>query len=301
MTVRVFINSGSGAVSALGAEHVAARIVADCAEAGLECRTAIGDAGAFADFAESAKAAPDASIIAVAGGDGTLAMAAGEFLYHPKPLLLLPGGTMNLVAHDLGQCADLERATHDIARMQPRRIDVATVNGRAFLNNIVFGEFANVAEAREDVRAASDIEERIDAIKDVTSTLLHAEPERFHVSWPGGERDVRSNVLMIANNAYTHAVDMRPRRTRLDAGALSIYLTDSGDGIALIGRLVEMLRGDIDRSPMTDRIDAPSCVVTGDGPLHLTIDGEPTELPSPATVQIHPRALTVLCGDGALS
>ncbi|WP_375203307.1 diacylglycerol/lipid kinase family protein [Hyphococcus sp.] len=298
MCVYTFINVNSGGVQSIGPERASSILFHELKEAGLDCSMTLGGPADFDAFAQKAKNADDSSMVAIAGGDGTLAMAAAAFLNTQIPVLLLPGGTMNLIAHDLGIGGDLEMAVRNVAACRPRRIDVATINDRAFLNNVVFGDYAEMAEARETIRDAESMDERLGAISEATHTFMNSTPRNFRIEYPGGVREIGSNVLMVSNNPYTHAMDMRPRRKRLDSGKLTIYLAESQDGIDLIARLVEVMRGELGQSSAIEHVDAEYCVIHADSDTILAaVDGEPMEMKTPVHISIKPRALTILRPD----
>lgn len=298
MCVRVFINTHSGGVRALGAEKISSLIFHELKAASLECEITTGgpsDAGAFYD---KVKTADDTAMVVVAGGDGTMASAAKELAHTDIPVALLPGGTMNLIAHDLNIGGDIERAISCITEWRPRLIDIGMINDRAFLNNIVFGDYADIAEARETIRHSNTLEERLGAISEAAQTLMHSEPEKFDVTIGGETFQVRSNVLMIANNPYTTAIDMRPRRKRIDTGKLAIYIADSKDGVDLIARIIEVLRGELETTGSIECRETAECLVKPQHkPALIAIDGEPVEFEGAIKVRILPRALSVLCPD----
>lgn len=297
MKASVFINTHSGSVQAAGADNVSSLIATQLEEAGMEPDIACGDPEDFNEFCECLKRPDDLAMVVIAGGDGTFAMATEAFAHAPVPVAFLPAGTMNLITHDLGIDANLEEAIEDFLNWRPKKIDVGKINDRTFLNNIVFGDYAEVAEAREHLRHAPTLEERLGAISEAAYTLFHSAPARFEVTVSGEEVvKVRSNMLMIANNRYTGAVGMRPTRERLDRGKLALYLADSRDGVDLVARVMEVLRGEIESSEAIDQRETTQCIVTAeDDCVTVAVDGEPMELASPVDVRIDPRALTVLC------
>ena len=103
------------------------------AEAGLEAEFIAQDAGSLPDrVALAAKSGAEAVI--VAGGDGTVACAGHALAGSDIPLGVLPYGTMNLLAKDLGlPIGDLPAALKAIAAGAIRTIDVGEVNGQSFL------------------------------------------------------------------------------------------------------------------------------------------------------------------------
>lgn len=297
MHAHIFINAHSGAVQAAGADKLSARLTENLQQAGISAEVICGDAGDFKDFARNAVKAEQPAMAVVAGGDGTFAMAAEAFSNSGVPVAFLPGGTMNLVTHDLGIGGDLEKAVDDLANWRLQKIDVAWVNGRAFLNNIVFGDYAEIAEARELLRNAPSLDERLGAVAEAAHTLFHSHPVRFRVAFDGEMTEVRSNTLMIANNRYTGAAGMRPTRDRLDRGMLALYISESRDGADLVARVLEVLSGgDISTSDTMELHEAARCFVsTEESPVTVAVDGEPIELHSPVEIRIEPGALSVLC------
>ena len=295
MKASVFINKHSGSVQTAGADHIASLIADKLREAKIEAEIACGEPQDFKAFCDCLKAPDDLSMAVIAGGDGTFAMAAEAFSNTNVPVALLPAGTMNLIAHDLGIDDNLEDAIDAFLAWKPKKIDVGRINERTFLNNIVFGDYAAVAEAREQLRDAPTLDDTLGAISEAAYTLVHSTPEKYVLASADGLSKIRTNMLMIANNPYTGAVGLRPTRGRLDHGKLALYLGDSHDGVGLIARVAEILRGQIETSDAIEQRELTQCVLSSEeSPLSVAVDGEPMEFESPVEVRIEPRALTVL-------
>jgi diacylglycerol kinase (ATP) len=114
--------------------------------AGLEWRVSMThEAGAARRLAEAALAA-GAQVIAVYGGDGTVVEVAASLVHTGVPLAVLPGGTANVLAHELGLPLDIVQAAHLLqggGRLRPidvgQLVDVAEGNHRYFLTRVGFG------------------------------------------------------------------------------------------------------------------------------------------------------------------
>lgn len=87
----------------------------------------------------AAAIAGDADVVVAAGGDGTITALAEAIIGSGKTLAMLPTGTANLLARDLGIPLDLDQAIAGLRDMVPHNIDVGEVNGRAFLHNVTIG------------------------------------------------------------------------------------------------------------------------------------------------------------------
>ena len=89
-----------------------------------------GEATAFA--ADAARRGVD--VVAAAGGDGTINEVVNGLDGYDVPLGIIPLGTANDFARQVGIPADADHAMDVILQRKPRRFDTATLNGRRFLN-----------------------------------------------------------------------------------------------------------------------------------------------------------------------
>lgn len=97
-----------------------------------------------------AAAAAGATRVVVSGGDGTIACAADTLRGTECELAVVPGGTLNHFARDLGLPRDDLAACVEIAVTSAARpVDVGTVNGRVFLNTGSIGVYVAFVRARE--------------------------------------------------------------------------------------------------------------------------------------------------------
>lgn len=101
----------------------------------------------FAQDAVAREVERGAPLVVVGGGDGTLSRAVAPLLGSDTALGVLPMGTGNTFARNLGLPLDLEGAARVIASGAPRRVDVGLVNGRPFLNSVSLGLSVQIASA----------------------------------------------------------------------------------------------------------------------------------------------------------
>ena len=76
-----------------------------------------------------------ADAVVAAGGDGTISTVAAGLVDTQVPLGVIPLGTFNHFARDIGVTPTLEQAVQIIAAGHVRRIDVGEVNSHVFINN----------------------------------------------------------------------------------------------------------------------------------------------------------------------
>ncbi|MEA3203922.1 MAG: hypothetical protein QOI63_1602, partial [Thermoplasmata archaeon] len=106
---------------------------------------------------DAAKQAVDdgARTVVAAGGDGTVGAVAGAVAGTSAHLGILPLGTLNHFAKDAGVPLALADAARVVATGTGRRVDVAEVNGRVFVNNSSIGLYPRAVRERERLRSAA--------------------------------------------------------------------------------------------------------------------------------------------------
>ena len=101
-------------------------------------------AGHAHQLAERAKDAAD--LVAVVGGDGTVAEVANGLANSPAPLLIVPTGTENIIANELGLNNVSQHLEELLREGRPHPVDLGCVNGRYFLAILGAGFDADVIE-----------------------------------------------------------------------------------------------------------------------------------------------------------
>src|SRR5215207_4237232 len=143
--VAVILNPSSGSA---GRDATSERIVELFAAEGRAATVlATGPGRTLADQARAA-VERGCHVAVAAGGDGTVNAVATGLLGRDVPLGVLPMGTLNHFAEDLGLPLDLAEAVHVTARGTVGRVDVGQVNGRVFLNHSSIGVHPKVVELR---------------------------------------------------------------------------------------------------------------------------------------------------------
>src|SRR6266481_9305295 len=134
----------NGAAGANRADEAREQIARVAAESGAIARIQIAGSGVeICDFARLAVKEGAVAVVA-GGGDGTVNAVASTLLGSEVALGVLPLGTLNDFAKDLGIPLDIEAATRNIFQGRQVSVDVGEVNGRIFLNNSSLGVYPRV-------------------------------------------------------------------------------------------------------------------------------------------------------------
>jgi len=240
------------------------------------------------DPAEVARAAAsEVPVLGVCGGDGTLAGAAQVALETGKPLLVIPGGTMNHLAHDLG-IREAEDATAALAGGEAVEIDVATVDGRVFVNSASLGAHTAMIDARRELegrvgRWPAQVLAAFKSLRDADPVEVTINGER-HSVW----------MAFIGNGRY-HDRGLAPGwRRSLDDGHLDVRILDASRHRSRLRALLTLLFSGPRRSRGIETRHLPRLTIESlDGSVRVSRDGETFEAAGPVSAESHRRALLV--------
>ncbi|MFD5628688.1 bifunctional phosphatase PAP2/diacylglycerol kinase family protein [Streptomyces sp. NPDC127072] len=240
---------------------------------------------------ELEKAATYARVLGVCGGDGSVNTAARIALRHGLPLAVLPGGTLNHFAHDLGVegTRDLSLAVQrgDATRVDVGRFSSGGTEG-VFLNTCSLGVYPELVKERK--RWAGRIGGWPAGVLGALR-VLRADVHPLSTEMGGGSHPL---WLLFAGNGTYHRVGLAPaRRFDLADGQLDVRVVHGGRRPA-VRLLAAALAGPLTRSPAHAAVRVRRLRVEGvaRGTL-LAYDGEVTEVAGEVTLQKLPEALTV--------
>lgn len=219
--------------------------------------------------------ADGADCLGAAGGDGTLALVAGVAIDADVPFVCVPAGTRNHFALDLGlDRQDPIGALDAFGESYKKRIDVAEVNGRLFLNNVSVGAYGEVV-ADEQYR-----ERKIGTALAKLPQLIGPDSEQLDLRFTDGDGLAHDSAIVVhvSNNAY----ELAPRpgfgtRPSLSDGLLGVVAVVHGAGLAAPVRVI--------------RWETPTLTLQSAAPIAAGLDGEAVELEPPARFSIRPGAL----------
>lgn len=284
------VNEGGGGVAAGGA----ARIGEALAAAGLDSEVVPLEGRDCAAFAAK-QVERGAPLLIAAGGDGTTGAIAGALAGSTTALGILPLGTLNHFARDLGIPPDLDEAAKVIAARHERRVDIAEVNGRAFVNNASIGLYPLMVVDRDAQRDRLGRSKRLAMLVASLRTMARFHSRRLRLGIDGGEARVDTPLLFVGNNDYRLAMPGAGRRDSLDAGQLCVMVMRSKSLPGFLAATGRALLGLSRRDDMV-RVGGVRELKVDSARSHLTlaVDGETVALAPPLTFRIRPGALRVI-------
>ncbi len=221
--------------------------------------------------------------LAMAGGDGSQAIVASIAAELDLPYACIPAGTRNHFALDLGvDREDVVGALDAFVDGGERRVDLATVNGRVFVNNVSLGLYA------EAVQRSSYRDARLRTLLDAMPAALGPDAPGSDLAWRGPEGEERSSgvAILVSNNSYRLVAAIGSgTRPRLDAGELGIAVLEAPPERGASAR--ERAR------PPMQQWSSPQFEVKAAAMVPAGIDGEAAKLDPPLRFRMLPGALRV--------
>ncbi|CAN5459852.1 diacylglycerol kinase family protein [soil metagenome] len=288
--IEIIINASSGKGGGPDRE----RELADAFAAHwLEAR--IRSAGSGEELMDLARAAAesDAKTIVAGGGDGTISAVAGAIAGKGKTLGVLPFGTLNHFAKDLGIPFELKAAVDVIAAGHAIDVDLGEVNGRVFINNSSLGLYPEMVRGRERMQRLGYSKFR-SLVPAAMAAFRRYPLIDVRLRADGNEIVTRSPFIFIGNNKYELESFEIGTRERLDAGQLCGYMTRRTGRLALLRIAIKAVFGGLTQerdflSAMTDEI----LIETHRSNIRVALDGEVVMMSPPLRYSIRPGALRV--------
>jgi len=288
------LNAGSGTGAADTAQ---ARVQQFCAASGCAVHFVMIKPGCDLEGELAEALATPADVVVAGGGDGTVSAVVTAIIAHELRLGVLPLGTLNHFAQDLGIPSDLDAALEVIFAGHTLAVDVGVVNDRNFVNNSSLGLYAQIVQLRERHKARGLRKWFVAA----WATLGVTEgSSAFRVRIVVDGRDVVrwTPLLFIGNNEYRMAGIDAGTRDSLTGGALAMYVVKTDGRRGLLRLLWRILSGTAVGSDelallcvREATIDLPHAASRAE--IAVAIDGEVMTLSLPLSYAVRPAALHV--------
>jgi diacylglycerol kinase family enzyme len=292
--VRAIVNGAAGTVAA--GETAFEEVIAGIgASNGLVILADLVEGGEIEGAARRALAEARAGridAIAIGGGDGTIRTVAGVLADTGVPLAILPLGTLNHFAKDLGIPGDLAAAVALIGEGKVRAVDAGEVNGRLFINNSSIGLYPYMVADRERRRAQAGMSKWVAMALAALRVARRFPRRRLLVRTAGATTPYRTACLFVGNNEYEMNF-LSLGRKRVDGGRLYLYITRPVTAPAFLWFALKAGLGL--RLPELDRLEVESAEISSrTSRLPVAFDGEIEVLAPPLAYRARPGALAVI-------
>lgn len=234
--------------------------------------------------------------VLVAGGDGTIATAGAELLSGTTELAILPGGTLNHFARDLGISTEPLDALELAHTGTSRGVDVGMVNGRIFLNTSSVGAYVHFVRMREylEKRFGYRLASAIAAFR----ILFQLHNLAVELEVDGVRRIYRSPLVFIGVGERELQVPSLGNRVADGKRGLHVLIVKGRGRARLLALALNATARGVKtaaRSPELDSFIVDRCTIAMKGRHSFAVDGELVTLASPLTYEIRHNALRVVC------
>ena len=295
LRLAVIINAGGGSVLA---QDPRPALQSAFAEHGIEADIQMVPGDALEDTARAllprAGAGQHYDAIVAGGGDGSIGAVAGVLAGSGVAFGVLPLGTLNHFAKDLGLPQDIPGAVAVIAARQTRSVDVAEVNGRVFVNNSSIGLYATMVADRDRQRARSGWGKWPAMALAGARVLLRYPVRHLTVRTEAWRKRYRTPLLFIGNNAYEVSLPRPGTRAVLDDGRLCLFVVRHGKPWGLLKVAVRALAGRLrEARDFESHLVQNAEIESHSAWMRVSVDGEVVPMRPPLRYAIRPSALRV--------
>jgi YegS/Rv2252/BmrU family lipid kinase len=238
----------------------------------------------------AAAAAAGARLVIAWGGDGTISEVASSLIGSNVALGIVPAGSGNGLARELGIARRPAAAIADAVRATPSPIDVGDVEGRYFVNTAGIGFDAHVAS-----RFATASRRGFLGYVNVTARALASYvPLEYRISVDGRPAQiVRAVLVTIANSAqFGNGARIAPG-AKVDDGELDLVTFEERSRFRTLCALPRLFNGTANRIAGCTTTRLQQVTISADAPLTFHVDGEPVLGGTTLRARVHPAALRV--------
>lgn len=214
-------------------------------------------------------AAERAEVLAVGGGDGTVALAAAAAVAACRPLAVFPAGTFNHFAKDVG-CVKPADTIGAIREGSVCCVDLVYFNdGQVVINTASIGAYPAFVRARE--RLESKIGKPAAAAYAMLHTLRHEQPVRIRYD----NTTMQTSLLFLGNSTYLPSGFAPVQRSGIDDGLIDVRILETGRRFSTVRIMTALVLGRLQRSRLYHELHVPQFGFTClDGPTRVAHDGE---------------------------
>jgi undecaprenyl-diphosphatase len=228
-------------------------------------------------------------IVIACGGDGTVSAVAQHMAGTQGTMAVLPGGTLNHFARDLG----VDRPDAAFAALEAGHtvtVDVGRAGDRVFVNTLVFGIYPEIVRERE--QREQTVGRWLALAASVGRVMIGFDPLDGTITADGRRRVLEATAVFVGNDRFSTRPGSLGRRPRLDEGVLDVRVVRARTGA--VGRASAGWRAAIHRPRRVVGAVAREVRIGLRQPRLVAIDGEQEGTLRSVRIVSDPGALRVV-------
>jgi diacylglycerol kinase family enzyme len=295
MRVLVLLNQAAGTLVNSSTGDEPQLIERSFRESGVEARVENVDGSRLAEVTRRAIESGDIDAVIAGGGDGTLNTIAAQLAGSNVAFGVLPLGTFNHFAKEMGVPLNLDEAVPALARAQVNDLDIGEVNGRIFLNFSAIGIHPLIVKHRDAQQQVLGRRKKFAMFMAVFSVLKRMRLMRVRLRWNDGFVRRLTPSVTVCNNPYQMEVFGVENVSYQSRDVLNVYMARSTGWFGIVWLLIRAAFKRLENAREFEVLTLPEFdVETGSRHVRVSIDGEVTDLKSPLNYRVRKRGLKVL-------
>ncbi len=291
MSIAIIINPVAGGAR-IDRAHTRADIASSVVERqGVPAEIFVTERRGHAHELTAAAVGRGVSLVIAWGGDGTVSEVGSALAFSRTALGIVPAGSGNGLARELGVDPRPERAIVQAIQAVPRSMDVGELEGRLFLNLAGIGFDAHVASAFDDPKNRHRGFLRYAGI--TARSLWSYQPAEYSITTAERHIHVRAVIVTVANSAqFGNGARIAPG-ARVDDGKLDLVVIEERARWRTVIQLPRLFIGTVDRVAGYSLARIASATIESDRPMLFHVDGEPVLGGTRLRARVHPSALRI--------
>lgn len=239
----------------------------------------------------TAAVATGARLVIAWGGDGTINEVASALAFGAVPMGIIPAGSGNGLATELGIDRIPDRALENAIKAKPAAIDLGELGGRLFVNVAGTGIDAYVAA---QFNAARNLRRGfLGYLRAGAGALVSYRPALYTIIADGERLSVRAVIVVVANSVqYGNNARIAPG-ARVDDGRLDLVIVEERSRLATFCKTPHLFRGTLAGASGCSIRRIAQATIESPAPMIFHVDGEPVEDGARLTAHVHPGALKI--------
>lgn len=238
----------------------------------------------------------DERCVLVGGGDGTITTIASHLIKKEHPFGIIPLGTMNLFAQDIGVPNNWEDALKAYKNSDEHHVDVGFANGELFLCNAMFGVTTQIAKEREASRNMFRPTAWLRLLGSFWQKFSQGSSRYIKITSGIKNGHLAYKSIVVSNNRYRDEIGPGCNlKQSLQDGNLSIYVINPQTGMESAALMARLAAGGWQKEAYVENFDTKK-IIFNRSKKHIAVllDGEEKQLKMPLRFEIRPKALSVL-------
>jgi diacylglycerol kinase (ATP) len=291
MSLAIIINPISGGASPEAARRRAERASAVLVSSGADGEIFVTERKGHARELATGAVARGARLVVAWGGDGTVNEVASALVFTRAALAIVPSGSGNGLARELGVARQPERAILQALAATPKPIDAGELGGRMFFSVAGVGFDAHVAACFD--RDLGGRRGLIGYARITMRELFSYRAGDYRVTGDVHRLAKRAILVTLANSAqFGNGARVAPN-ARVDDGRLDLVVFEESSRAATVCALPRLFTGSAGRMPGVSIQPVTSVTIESDTPMTFHVDGEPVTGGAQLAARVHPGALLV--------